>query len=362
MTDWRDYSGWGAHRSLGGLFWATYKATVRRSGVFAGASGEKDFNAELFEPIINNLAGNWERTFQRRLPSALQAFARTCKEIIKGFHDAAIAGVQQDLAQNPARLNMLNQQVRVCIASMEAAPVILRTAITERQRDTNRGFTPVIQGAMQHAYDACTAERGKYPPELCRIIHDLSVLTNTLTVGSGSYARMKTAMHSHVETARHTMFRQACDAVKSDLEDMCTHVGNAMLVLVDDLFTKLEQGYLAVLIGQDADTLGDALPWAERMLRGEMRKLLAEADSWFARLVPSGEQDEAAPDEFAAPEDMMPQSDVERSQSKLDDAEEDHIAQQVEQSEGDHEEDLITQQLEGNLESQHPRVKHETDA
>ncbi|ROV95754.1 hypothetical protein VPNG_08780 [Cytospora leucostoma] len=332
-------TGWGAHRSLGGLFWATYKATVRRSGVFAGASGEKDFNAELFEPIIKSLAGNWERTFQRRLPSALEAFARTCKKIIKDFHDAAVAGVQQDLVQNPARLNILNQQVRVCIASMEAAPATLRTAITERQRDASRGFTPVIQGAMQHAYEVCTAERG-----------------------SGSYARMKTAMHSHVENARHTMFQQACDAVKSDLEEMCTHVGKAMLVLVDDLFTKLEQGYLAVLIGQNADTQGNTLPWAERMLRGEMRKLLAEADSWFARLVPSEEQDEAAPDELTAPEDMMPQSDADRSHSELDDAEEDLIAQQLAQSEGDYEEDLIAQQLEGNHEAQYPRVKPETDA
>ena len=38
---------WGAHKTLGGLYWATYKATVRRSGVFAGASGPRDFNAEL---------------------------------------------------------------------------------------------------------------------------------------------------------------------------------------------------------------------------------------------------------------------------------------------------------------------------
>ncbi|KAK7748092.1 hypothetical protein SLS53_001344 [Cytospora paraplurivora] len=339
-------TGWGAHRSLGGLFWATYKATVRRSGVFAGASGDKDFNAELFEPIVKSLASNWERTFQRRLPSALEAFARTCKKIIKDFHDAAVAGVHQDLIQNPTRLNMLNQQVRVCIASMEAAPATLRTAITERQRDASRGFTPVIQEAMQHAYEVCTAERGKNPPELCRFDYDLSVLTNTLTVGSGSYARMKTAMQSHVETARHTMFRQACDAVKSDLEEMCTHVEKAMLVLVNDLFIKVEQGYLAVLIGQDADSQRDAVPWAERMLRGEMRKLLAEADSWFARLFPSGEQDEAAPDELAAPEDITQQSDANWSQSEL----------------GDAEEDLIAQQLEGNHEAQYPRVQPETDA
>lgn len=40
-------SGWGAHRNLGGLYWATYKATCRRNGLFQGASGLEDFNGEL---------------------------------------------------------------------------------------------------------------------------------------------------------------------------------------------------------------------------------------------------------------------------------------------------------------------------
>ncbi|KAF4889455.1 Nuclear GTPase SLIP-GC [Colletotrichum fructicola] len=63
---------WGAHRSEGGMFWATYKATCCRSGVYAGASGPRDFNAELFEPISKQLATGWERAFQRRLPQALK--------------------------------------------------------------------------------------------------------------------------------------------------------------------------------------------------------------------------------------------------------------------------------------------------
>lgn len=121
-------------------------------------------------------------------------------------------------------------------------------------------------------------------------------------------------MQSHVETERHTMFRQACDTVKHDLEDMCSHVEKAMLVLVDNLFVKLEKDYLAVLVGDDAEAEGCAVPWAELMLRGEMKKLLMEADSWFVGLVSSGEEAEVAPGEF-------------------DYAEEDLIAQQLE---GDH--------------------------
>jgi hypothetical protein len=39
--------GWSAHKSLGGLVWATYKAVVRRQGVFTGSRGLSDFNAQL---------------------------------------------------------------------------------------------------------------------------------------------------------------------------------------------------------------------------------------------------------------------------------------------------------------------------
>lgn len=39
---------WGAHRNEGGLFWATYKAVVRRHGVYHSSSaGHRDFNLDL---------------------------------------------------------------------------------------------------------------------------------------------------------------------------------------------------------------------------------------------------------------------------------------------------------------------------
>lgn len=39
---------WGAHRNDGGLYWATYKAVVRRLGVYHSSSaGHRDFNLEL---------------------------------------------------------------------------------------------------------------------------------------------------------------------------------------------------------------------------------------------------------------------------------------------------------------------------
>lgn len=96
---------------------------------------------------------------------------------------------------------------------------------------------------------------------------------------------MKTHMCTHVEVARHTMFRQACDAVKHSLDAMCETSEEAMQHVVDKVFARLERDYLTVLVGKEAGAQG-GLPCAERTLREELRDRLAEADAWFAELFP----------------------------------------------------------------------------
>lgn len=109
--------GWGAHRSNGGLHWGTYRATTRRSGVWAGPSGARDFNADLTEPMYKTLGechlpggrthcpqlyprptihlltllfpflgGVWEKAFQRRIPNILQSLKKSATNVLKQFH------------------------------------------------------------------------------------------------------------------------------------------------------------------------------------------------------------------------------------------------------------------------------------
>lgn len=86
-------------------------------------------------------------------------------------------------------------------------------------------------------------------------------------------------MASHVEDVRHTMFRQAFNAVKRRLEHMCDGSEAAMQTFVDDLYMKLKRDYLPVLVQGD-------LPDAEKKIRASMRKDLLEADLWFAAIAP----------------------------------------------------------------------------
>lgn len=158
-------SGWGAHHSEGGMFWATYKATCRRSGVYSGASGPRDFNAELLEPISRQLASGWERAFQRRLPSAFEGFAMNARLLLEGFHGSVIAR-SQELGADYNGINMLSTQLRAHTARLREIPGTLRTVVQELQREASRGFHPVVQREMQPAYDICVAESGK-PGDHC---------------------------------------------------------------------------------------------------------------------------------------------------------------------------------------------------
>ncbi|KAK3687321.1 hypothetical protein B0T22DRAFT_497814 [Podospora appendiculata] len=249
--------GWGAHRDMGGLLWATYKATCRRNGVYSGASGPRDFNAELFEPISKHLAGNWERAFQRRLPAALDGLSRSVNSLLNSFHREATAKALER-GTNFNSLNILGQQLQAHIQRVTGVPAMIRAMIQELQRDANRMFTPVIEEKMIPAYDECTNERGP-----------------------GSFKRMKDDMARHVETNRATMFREATGAVQGQLEQMCTQIEEAMSTELQDLYARVARDYLAVLVGSDASAM-QGLSRAERMLRQEMAPMLDRADLYFS--------------------------------------------------------------------------------
>ena len=155
--------GWGAPRDNGGLFWATYKATVRRQGVFQGASGSRNFNVELTDPLYKELSTPWERTFQRRLPGVFQGFPQSTSVILKEFH----LGIEENCkAQNlgVSRIDRLQDNIPVYENAFRSLANSMIININEAQREVNREFTPSIASAMAKAYNFCSIENGEYFP------------------------------------------------------------------------------------------------------------------------------------------------------------------------------------------------------
>lgn len=94
--------------------------------------------------------------------------------------------------------------------------------------------------------------------------------------------RMKNIMINHVTTHRNTMFRNATDVVKRQLEDLCDRIGSEMEAHVHELHARLARDYLAVLVGVDVASMQRGVPRAELMLRAEMAPLLGDVDGEFA--------------------------------------------------------------------------------
>ncbi|KAF2271929.1 uncharacterized protein EI97DRAFT_240440 [Westerdykella ornata] len=249
-------AGWGAHRNDGGLFYPTYKATVRRDGVYSGAAGPRDFNAELVEPITKKLATGWERTFQTRLPKAFELYIRDSNTILRRFHDT----VEERARENGvglANLAMLKTQIYTYEQLFNELYNVLFTSMTELQRDANRDFTPVIVSAMRAAYDICTAESG-----------------------TGCFRRMKAHMANHIEQARHHMFREAVESVRNHLNLMCKSLQKVMEDKADSIFVAMRHDYLNVLGGVKIDQ-AQVMSKEERALRGEIKQILMGLDERF---------------------------------------------------------------------------------
>ncbi|KAI0396243.1 hypothetical protein F5Y17DRAFT_420083 [Xylariaceae sp. FL0594] len=254
---------WGAHRNQGGLLWATYKATVRRNGAFSGASGPRDFNQELFDPISRKLANGWESAFQRNLPAVLTAFGRASAAELKRFHET-VGDLARKHKVDALSISTLSSQVQVHGRSLEALMVGIVAKLTELQRDANRLFVPAIGHSMAPAYQICADERGQ-----------------------GSYARMKAHMAAHVQIARQSMFHDARDVVREQLENMCGYIKMEIASRIEPILVTMHRDYMRTLVGIEAGASGQAVP---RSLEGldvlqRVQKALDEGDRLFAPLV-----------------------------------------------------------------------------
>ncbi|KAI4958590.1 hypothetical protein J4E86_004194 [Alternaria arbusti] len=248
---------WG-YKDQGGLAWGSYKAVVRRDGVYhSSAAGHRDFNSDLVDPIIKQLATGWERAFQTRLPKAFDAYIGNSGTLLHKFHEA-IEERARTSGVGLANLSILKTQVCNYEQLFKDLGVTLITQMNELQREANRDFSPCIAGIMHDVYDVCTEERG-----------------------AGSYKRMKQHMEDHVERERHRMFHEAIATVNKHLDDMCKALQESMETKVDEIFVQMDRDYTRVLGGAAGCQPLNLQSKEERELRSEIREILAGIDAQF---------------------------------------------------------------------------------
>ncbi|KAL1795846.1 hypothetical protein ACET3X_006070 [Alternaria dauci] len=265
-------SAWG-HKDQGGLMWASYKAVVRRNGVYhSAAAGHRDFNADLVNPIMIKLAAGWERAFQVLLPKAVDRYIGNSSTLLRGFHEV-IEERTKNNGVSLANLSVLKTQIDNFEQLFKDLGGTLLTQMTELQREANRDFTPCIASNMLTAYDACTEEYGK-----------------------GSYKRMKEHMANHVDRVRHSMFDDAIDTVFKHLNDgLCQALQKSMVAKADEIFILISRDYNRVLGGVTGSQPLCLQSKEECQLRSEIREILEGVAAQFEPIANGDIASEEAP-------------------------------------------------------------------
>ncbi|EUC38565.1 hypothetical protein COCCADRAFT_22151 [Bipolaris zeicola 26-R-13] len=244
---------WG-QKDQGGLHWGSYKAVVRRAGVYhSPAAGKRDFNLDLVKPITKRLSTGWERTFQKRLPKALNSHIHKLNKLLIKAHKA-IEGHAQYTGIELDNLSVLKTRLPTCEVGLKAYGVDLVDEIQEISREANREFTPCIVDMMRDAYNICAAQNGP-----------------------GSFKRMKEHMTSHVMLARHTMFRKAVQKVDEHLEAMSKTLHERMGAKVYEIFSNVNRDYTRALGNHPTRVLSEE----ERKMKSETRQILRGIDAQF---------------------------------------------------------------------------------
>ncbi|KAG2164356.1 hypothetical protein JADG_004095 [Aureobasidium aubasidani] len=278
--------GWGAHKSQGGLPWSTYKAVVRRQGVWTGSLGLSDFNAQLTEPVYKTLGNGWEKAFHRRLPQILKACSKGFANDLRAFH-TTIEKHSFSHGGNP-RLGLLAQQLTNYEAVFSDLANRMVDLINERQRDINREFTPNVCNSMLTIYNTCAAE-----------------------VGPGQFNRMKAYMNNHVTAQKDIMFQRATEVVRNMITDLIKEVEDNMEDRTDQVFVGMRRDYLQVLGNVRIEDI--TMPNSERSLQDAIQEIIQQSEEVFkaileGRDVPSLEQDVST----GAIEDEQHKSDTEK--------------------------------------------------
>lgn len=256
--------GWGGPPKDNGLAWATYKATCKRHGIYAGASGARNTNQELFDPVSKNLSIVWDKAFQHRLPVAVDSFAQDIQEHLAHFHRL----VTSSSGGNRPGVRTLDAQLRTRQHGVGSYPAVVTKMLQELQKTANRSFVPEIQRGMVPGYEAALAETGK-----------------------GSFLRMKQRMLEHVQGKCDEVFGGATGTVRAQLEEMQERVAAQVRAEMVDLCATMRRDYVAVMLGRDAEACS-GMPRQERLLRAEVFAVVTRADGFFEGLFGEEEEEE----------------------------------------------------------------------
>lgn len=239
-----------------GLYYATYFATVRRSGVYnSTAAGEVDMNQELCDPIEKEFSNDWQRAMDTSIISFLRAAEAKallcCKKMYQSI-TAAFLGIGYN---NDQIKQIINTASRTGDAHVRAAFASIQNNAREEQRNLNRSLLPLIKQRMERSYHATANAPG----------------------GPGKFDRMKNVMQSFSQVAVQTMFDETTTLMLKDVASLIRTLTRMVNNIAGSL-SKLLHGIFSVCWDDQSDNENIA-PGMKEKVRQCRDGLIPEIDS-----------------------------------------------------------------------------------
>lgn len=114
-------------------------------------TGPIDFNADLSNPLIKMIAGDWERIFTHQIPQVMHSYLQKCFTSIEKFH-LQIEDYAKEAGKGLALLGILERQLGMYEQHARQVSEEALNQIQTTQRDINREFAPVVMNAMLPGY------------------------------------------------------------------------------------------------------------------------------------------------------------------------------------------------------------------
>ncbi|RWA10794.1 hypothetical protein EKO27_g4316 [Xylaria grammica] len=259
--------GWPSRkRGDGGLPFMTYRATLRRKGVFSGRCGPRNFNEglwlyflsknwadnfqDLAAPLLQQVSGHWEVTFAEKIPQALDAHAKTCRvhqEYIQGLIKSRLKGK----SAFSGSIGMLDDQDKTRVFGLAHKISSFISDITTLQREANREFTPAIQQKLNSKYKQCAKDKGP-----------------------GVFARMSLDLQTEIKKHQRAIFNGSCKLPMAKLSEIPQNIQEELQIYIGIMRDVMISDYSNVVLGTDSSE-------ESRIVRQGVFELLGEVDSRF---------------------------------------------------------------------------------
>ena len=253
---------WGRPNTQGGLHWATYKATIRRNGVF-----RINMNEELTAPILKAVSVQWEKAFLSGMQRTLGTLQKCAESAFEAFYPAFVSALAAAEVPQSAIASLGGMRPEGMLNALSGTLAELKEAANKQQRELSRGIEPVVTENMKPGYS--------------RAYHES---------GTGSHRRRVDILERHVRSTAPQMFTDASGSIVEQLTKMHKDIGTQL----DSQVVQASLSWLHTTCCVVWDELGEHTVAERRRLAPRARQVLVEAINAVRRLDPSAARHDLA--------------------------------------------------------------------